>query len=69
MYKLNEVALEAYTRAIENALEIEPLDELIEIVLEQEVVSYCDANGCVTFDIYDLEYEEDQGSDNCNVNL
>lgn len=53
-------AYERYINAIERGIlsrnAEEPTEqEIIEIILDQEIVSYCRSQGCVSFDINDIE--------------
>ena len=58
MFELNRAALETHQSAIERGIEVDSIEEIIEIVLEQEIVSYCNSNGCVSFDVNDLKFDE-----------
>jgi hypothetical protein len=53
-YTLNLEALEAYQKHHASGLVNESATWIIEKVLEQEIVSFCDSSGCVAFDIDDL---------------
>jgi len=51
---LTPEAIEARYWALEKGIKVDTVDEIIETVLEQEVVSYCSENGTVTFDYLDV---------------
>lgn len=53
-YTLNLEALEAYQKHHASGLVNESVSWIIETVLEQEIVSFCDSSGCVAFDVNDL---------------
>jgi hypothetical protein len=53
-YTLNLEALEAYQKHHDTGLVNESVSWIIETVLEQEIVSFCDSSGYVAFDINDL---------------
>ena len=52
---LTPEARQARDWAIEKGIPIDSIDEIIETVLDQEVVSYCSENGTVTFDYLDVD--------------
>ena len=52
---LTAEARQARDWAIEKGIPIDSIDEIIETVLDQEVVSYCSENGTVTFDYLDVD--------------
>lgn len=54
-YVLNREAQEAYDRAFDLGVVDDTVDEIIQIVLDQEIVSYCSSEGTFSFDVYDLE--------------
>ena len=54
---LNKAAVEAYVWAKEKGILSDTIDEIIDIVLDQEIVSYCSSNGTVSFDIDDIIFE------------
>jgi transcriptional regulator CtsR len=54
MYTLNTAALETLQYAIDNNITTDSKEEIIETILDQEIVSYCNHRGCVSFDIDDL---------------
>ena len=53
---LNPEALEAHEWALEKYIPVDTVEEIIKIVLDQEIVSYCSQYGTVSFDIYDVEF-------------
>lgn len=57
MYQLNRKALETlhsgYDRGIIEAHVSER--EIVDIILQQEIVSYCTSKGCLSFDYNDLQ--------------
>ena len=56
MLILNTKARQAFTRAKKKGIEItDTKKQIVDIVLEQEIVSYCNSKGCVSFDVNDLE--------------
>ena len=57
----NKTAMEAYEWAVDNGICDDPIEDIIDIVMDQEVVSYCTSKGSVTFDIYDVVSDEDDG--------
>lgn len=55
VYALNREALEAYDWAFDLGIVDDTVEEIVQIVLDQEIVSYCSDKGTVSFDVYDLE--------------
>ena len=53
---LNAEALEAHDWALEKGIPVDTVEEIIKIVLDQEIVTYCTEHGTVSFDHYDVEY-------------
>jgi hypothetical protein len=53
-YTLSLEAIEAYQKNHDTGLINESVTWIIEKVLEQEIVSFCDSSGCVAFDVNDL---------------
>jgi hypothetical protein len=53
-YTLNLEALEAYQKHHATGLVNESIRWIIATVLEQEIVSFCDSSGSVSFDVNDL---------------
>jgi hypothetical protein len=51
---LNETALKTLQHAIDRGVEVDPVDEIVRIVMEQQIVTYNNENGSVSFDIDDL---------------
>ena len=51
---LTPEALQARDWALDKGIPVDSIDEIIETVLDQEVVSYCSENGTVTFDHFDV---------------
>ena len=51
---LTAEALQARDWALEKGIPVDPVEAIIETVLDQEVVSYCSEQGTVTFDVYDV---------------
>ena len=51
---LTPEARQARDWALEKGIPVDSVDEIIETVLDQEVVSYCSENGTVTFDYLDV---------------
>lgn len=55
MYVATEETMERLKWAINKGIDIgDTLAEIAEIVMEQDIVSYCNENGCVSFDIDDF---------------
>jgi len=54
MYKLNKKAKGVLKWAREKGITNAREKEIVRIVLQQEIVSYCTSAGCVTFDYNDL---------------
>tara|TARA_R110000851_G_scaffold25687_2_gene73707 strand:+ start:9128 stop:9304 length:177 start_codon:yes stop_codon:yes gene_type:complete len=54
MYTLNEIALQTLEHAIQRGVEVDPVDEIVRIIIEQQIVTYDNENGSVSFDIDDL---------------
>jgi len=50
-------AIDAYIWAKEKGIVSDTIDEIINIVMEQEIVSYCTSDGCVSFDTDDIIFE------------
>ena len=55
--KLTPEAAQARDWALEKGIPVDPVEKIIETVLDQEVVSYCSEQGTVTFDYLDVVYE------------
>ena len=53
-YTLNLEALEAYQKHHGSGLVDESIRWIIDTVLEQEIVSFCDSSGSVSFDVNDF---------------
>lgn len=49
---------QAYARGVKDGTIDDSINEIYNIVLEQEVVSYCSSKGSYTFDIYDFEVNQ-----------
>lgn len=58
MEYLNEAALDAVAHGTANGTITDTADQIIEILHEQEVVSYCSSVGSYTFDYTDITYGE-----------
>lgn len=54
MHTLNEKAMESWNWANERGINVDPVKDIVEILYDQEIVSYCNQNGCVSFDYLDL---------------
>ena len=54
---LDSVAFEAYNNMKEVGLITDSEQEIVQILLDQEVVTYCNAKYSVTFDVMDLVEE------------
>ena len=54
MYTLNEKAMDAWFWAQQKGINVDLIEEIVEILHDQEIVSYCNQNGCVSFDYLDL---------------
>ena len=54
MYQLDSTSHAAFTDGVDNGTIRDTEQEVVQIILDQEVVSYCSKYGCYTFDIYDL---------------
>ena len=52
--QLDSVAFAAYEDGVENGTIRDSEEDIVRIVLDQEVVSYCSERGCYTFDYMDL---------------
>lgn len=57
--RLNKEALELLTKSQAEGLVLDSEQDIIDIVRNQEVVTYCSENGSVTFDIYDVEFDDE----------
>ena len=55
MYEFNRKAFEAYQYGVERGIVSDTESEIINIILRQEIVSYCTSKGCVSFDYNDLQ--------------
>ena len=60
--ELNRKAFERYINACEKGIlthdaETATEQEIINTILEQEIVSYCTSEGCVSFDYNDLQQD------------
>ena len=55
MYEFNRKAFEAHQYGVERGIVSDSESEIISIILEQEIVSYCTSKGCVSFDYNDLQ--------------
>lgn len=53
-YQLDSISFEAYNQGVESGVITDTEQEVIAIILEQEVVSYCGKRFQVTFDTMDL---------------
>lgn len=53
-FNFTREATEAHQYALEKGITSDTEQEIIDIVLEQEIVSYCTSKGCVSFDVNDL---------------
>jgi len=56
-YELDSVAYAAYAEGIENGTITDSETDLIKIILDQEIVSYCSRFASYTFDYNDLVEE------------
>ena len=54
-YELNNEATTAWAKAAAKGIPVDSLAEIIELLQDQEIVSYCNHNGCISFDVYDIE--------------
>lgn len=54
--KLNKKAYDAYKAGVADGTIRTSMQNLIDTVLAQEVVSYCSKKGTYTFDYMDVEY-------------
>jgi hypothetical protein len=52
---LKPEALQARDWALQKGIPVDSVDEIIKIVLDQEIVSYCTENGTVSFDYLDVD--------------
>ena len=52
--QLDSVSYAAYIDGYENGTIRDTEEELVRIIEEQEIVSYCSERGCYTFDYMDL---------------
>ena len=48
-------AYERYLNAKEKGIVTDTEQEIIDIIYEQEIVSYCTSKGCVSFDYNDVQ--------------
>ena len=55
--KLNKKAYDAYKAGVADGTIRTSMQNLIDTVLAQEVVSYCSKKGTYTFDYMDIEYD------------
>ena len=51
---LKPEAIQARYWALEKGIKVDTVDEIIQTVLEQEIVTYFSENGIVTFDYLDV---------------
>lgn len=54
---LKKPAMEAYKEGVKNGTISSSMQEVIDTVIEQEVVSYCSTKGTYTFDYMDVDYQ------------
>ena len=52
--KFTNEALSSYSRGVADGTITSTVAEMIEIILQQEIVSYCSENGTYSFDTYDI---------------
>ena len=52
---LKPEARQARDWALEKGIPVDSVDEIIKIVLDQEIVTYCTENGSVSFDYLDVD--------------
>jgi len=52
--KFTNEALSSYSRGVADGTITSTVAEMIEIILQQEIVSYCSKNGTYSFDTYDI---------------
>ena len=52
---LKPEAIQARDWALQKGIPVDQVDEIIKIVLDQEIVSYCTENGTVSFDYLDVD--------------
>ena len=52
--KFTNEALAAYNKGVADGTITSTVTEMIEIILQQEIVSYCSENGTYSFDTYDI---------------
>lgn len=61
MLNLNSDARDRFEWAVNQQIinpDQECVEDIVYIVSNQEIVSYCTSNGCVSFDVDDLEFIE-----------
>jgi len=56
MKQFNRKALEAYQEMKDKCNITDSEQEVIAIIEQQEIVSYCTSKGCVSFDYSDVEW-------------
>ena len=54
MFELTPEALQAHEWAVSKGISVDSVEEVIQIVLDQEVVTYQGLEGAVCFDIFDV---------------
>lgn len=60
MYQLNKKATDLYyENVIEKKIIDEPQEWIVKTILDQEIVSFCTSEGCVSFDTSDIEFIEE----------
>jgi len=52
--KFTNEALSAYSRGVSDGTITDPVAEIISIIMEQEIVSYCSEQGTYSFDYGDI---------------
>jgi hypothetical protein len=53
---LNNKAIASYNKAFNQGIVSDTIKEIVETLYNQEVVSYCTSEGCITFDYADLTW-------------
>lgn len=54
MYTLNEKAMDAWFWAQQKGINVGLIEEIVEVLHDQEIVSYSNRHGSVSFDYLDL---------------
>jgi hypothetical protein len=58
MYRLTDEAFKAWAKALDKGVEMDSLAEIVDIIQDQEIVTYASVKGQVSFDVGDLVERE-----------